>query len=157
MVHHLLKPFLRGALAEERNCRRKVSRIHLFRFFREREKERRPDPPQDHPAHNKINQQKLGRELSWNVQPALESDHPIAEQKMSHAVSDRRQPSGCRDGLSLVPTGCTHSGRYHNSCLIVQAVGISNSPACRTQSSSLARLSSTSLSRASIALGRRSD
>ena len=50
-------------------------------LFREREKERRPDPPQDHPAHYKINRQKLGRELSWNVKSALESDHPIAEQK----------------------------------------------------------------------------
>ena len=70
--------------------------------FREREKKRRPAPPQDHQLINKINQQKLGRELSWNVKSGLESDHPIAEQKCP-------MPFLIVDNLFVAELGCPKS------------------------------------------------
>lgn len=81
MLQHPPELFLRRILAIERNRSGKLSRVHLFGSFANASKNGVPILRKVAQFINKINQQKLGRELPWNIHAALESDHSIAERK----------------------------------------------------------------------------
>jgi len=83
MLQHLLKLFLRGVLAVGRNRRRELLRVHLFGLFANKRKNGVPILRKVAQLIHKINQQKFGRDVPWNIQSKLEGDHSIAERKCS--------------------------------------------------------------------------